>query len=731
MIGWGPILLTCLAVALLALVAIDASSGFHLSGQLGGHSVWASVHNALNATIQWLSHFGVQDWVLMGILVFLLAWAWVRAFAFVRLGTIQIADLTCDDDKLAPAGAKALLQQALGDHGLLPPSGVPSGSPSVASIADAISKAPIPQANWLGPLITLIPWPPSSTAFRISGNLRRTETDDKAPVCFAYELVCIGPQPCVRLGKAEGADPTAAITQASLDIYRAIAEAAPRMYPTWARWHSREALVAYREAVEIEADKRYEDAYKRYMAACSADPDNMIARLRAANCLERMATGASDPDQKLQWQVEALAAYTSIRIRRDAIFEAGFRASVLLSILASEQPEDLMKCPLLEETIARLERATSDPMDPRESWWTTFRRWMRVRRKQARWGRSQPTLNGRLEAIALDEARRARHHLRPFRTLVHHYRLRHRFEPTGRERRQLRKALGVSKLAQKARSEHRRGVRTTAGPSWARKPASLVRQFWWEMIVKWRYLACRWHIAGWTGHYNAACFYALLPRAAGAQDRPRGRGLRRRALKHLEFALDQADGALDCAYVRDEDPDLATLRTNSQRTLTKVLACMCPDELVIHYEGPGADPTWKLRASGDAVNITSDGYAWFDPVSGGDGRAKFRVRVFDENRWLRFEPRCNGGPAGEDPGYEVIPATLVTQEITVRLRTPKVGSEAAMVEAADHELPPPAEMQPPAERAQLTVTTAPGAPTADSGEVPVVHALSVTRTAMT
>ena len=691
--------------------------------------MWAWVHNALNASIQWLSHFGVQDWILVGIVVFLLAWGWVRAFAFVRLGTIQIADLTCDDDKLAPAGAKALLQQTLGDHGLLPPSGVPSGSPSVASIADAISKAPIPQANWLGPLIALIPWPPASTAFQISGNLRRTGTDETAPVCFAYELACTGPHSSVRLGKAEGADPTVAITQASLDIYRAIAEAAPRMYPTWARWHSREALVAYRDAVEIEADKRYEDAYKRYMAACSADPDNMIARLRAANCLERMATGSADQDQKLQWQVEALAAYTSIRIRRDAIFEAGFRASVLLSILSSEQPEHLVTCPLLEETIARLERATSDPMDPRESSWTAFTRWLRRQWKRARRGRWQPTLNGRLESVALDEARRARHQLRPLRTLSHDYRLRHRFEPTGRERRQLRKALGVSKIAQKARSEQRRVVRASAVPSWAWRPASLMRQFWWQMIVKWRYLACRWHVAGWTAHYNAACFYALLPRAAESRIRPRGTGLRRRALKHLEFALDQADGALDCAYVRDEDPDLATLRSKSRRTLTKVLGCMCPAELVIHYEGPGADGIWQLRASGDAVNTTGDGYAWFTPVTAGDGRATFRVRVFDENRWLRFEPRCNGGPASEDPGYEVIPATLLSQEITVRLRMRKAAAEDAALEARNREAQPPAEAQPAGGSAQLTVTTACGAAPAESGEVPVAHALSVTRTA--
>lgn len=696
MIGWAPVLLTFMALALLVIVVVDASAGFGLTGSLKGHAVATALHNAVNAAIQWLSHFGVQDWVLVGLAIYLLAWGWVRAFAFVRLGTIQIADLSCDDDKLAPAGAKAVLQQALGGHGLLPPSGVPSGSPTVASIADVISNAAIPQAKWLGSLVGLIPWPPVATGFQISGNLRRTGDGETAPVCFAYEVICIGPQRSRSLGKAQGADAPEAITAASPDIYRTIAEGAPRLYPPWARWHSSEALVTYLEGIEIERDKRYEDAHERYMAACAADPDNMIARLRAANCLERMATGAVDPDRRRQLQVEALAAYTSIRIRRDTIFEAVFRESVLLSVLASEATEDLQRDPLLQATIARVERAIWDTLDPRSARLTTLTRSMRMRFKHRVRRRLVRSVNGRLETAALEEARRARHQLRPFRTLCHEYRLRGRFEPTGRERRQLRKALGISKMAQKARSEHRRGGGRRDEPSPLRHAASLARQFRWQMIVKWHYLACRWHVAGWTAHYNAACFYSLLPRAE------KETGLRRRALKHLGFALDQADGALDCAYVRDEDPDLATLRQLCRAQLTEVLGRVCQDELVVQYEAPGIGSTWRLRASGAAVSAGNDGYAWFDPVEVADGMATFRVRIFDENRCLRFEARCNGEAAAGDPGYELIPATLTGQTITVHPATGTVDVEG-----------------------QLTVTTAWGAAAGESGDRAVVQALSV------
>jgi hypothetical protein len=719
-IGWGPFLLTGAAAALVVIVAFDASSGFHASAYVAGDRVGAWLHNALNASVQWLSHLGVQDWVLVGIAGYLLAWGWVRAVAFVRLGTIQIAELSCDDDKLAPAAARAVLQQALGELGLLPPSGVPSGSPSVASIADAISKAPIPQANWLGSLIGLIPRPPAAIGFQINGNLGRAGSGEAAPVCFAYELVCTGPRPSVHLGKTVGDDPAAAITKASFEIYRTIGEAAPHVFPTWARWHSTQALLTYREGIEIESDKRYEQAHERFMDACTEDPDNMIARLRAANCLERMATGATDPERKLGWQVEALAAYTSIRIRRPSIFEAGFRASVLMSVLASEPVERLAGNRLLHATLDRFERATAKAVDPHDSSDNELVR-----------PSSQRSLNVRLEAAALNEARRARHQLRPMRTLVREYRLRHRFEPTGRERRQLRKALGVSQMAQKARRERRRVAQPSDAPRWARHAASEARQFWWQTIVKWHYLACRWHIAGWPAHYNAACFYALLPRAELWEGHPRGTRLRRRALRHLELALDQADGALDCAYVRDEDPDLDSLRRHNRQRLTNVLACMCPDEIVIHYRALGADRSWQLRAWGPATKIAPGrDCTWCAPVSAVDGEVTFRVPVFDENCELcfRVEPRSANG-------WKLVPATLLTAEIWVHADGEKPAiydvdeRRLAGVERGEPQLALSFAAEPAAD--QRMVTTAAGAAAGEDGDTEVVHAMSVTRTPIT
>jgi hypothetical protein len=681
-IGWRPLLFTALAAVLLAAVALDASEGFHAAAYATGPAVPTWLHNALNAGVDWIKHLGVLDWILVGTSVYLLAWGWVRALAFARLGTIQIADLTCDDDGLGPTAGKALLQQALGERGLLPPSGVPGGSPTVANIADAISKAPVPQASWLGALLGLIPTPPSSTGFMIAGTLLQTPGQGQSTVQFAYELTCTGPRPSVNLGAATAPDAGKAIVRASREIYRTIGVASPNIYPSWARWCTSDALTTYYEGLGAEQEgSDYATAYVRYLAASELDPDNMLSRLRAANCVERMAAGTHDRLERFALRVQALAAYNSIRVRWPEIFEAGFRASVLMSVLSSEPETVLESDPLLPATLDRYERANAKVIDPHDSPEPPDNP-----PAQPAADPSPKQLCDRLQDAALQEAGRVRRQLRPLWTLRHYKRFRHRFEPTGRERRQLRKALAVSKMAQKARSER---TRLVGRPAAGQRPVSPqrrvelldtaridwgsnLRQMGWRALVRGWYLGARWHVAGWQAHYNAACFYALLPLAERWSTDPRGAKLRDRALEHLRFALDQADDALDCVYVRDEDPDLDTLRRHSRQRFSAVLGRVCQDELVVHYQTPQDGSTWKLRAWGDAVSTDGDGYAYFSSIRSGDGETTFRVRIFDENRPLRFQAWCDGQAAGEDPGWELIPATLVTQEISVHPSTSMV-----------------------------------------------------------
>ena len=669
MIGWRPYLFTALALVVLAVITIDVSAGFHAAHALRGTSAYTWVHNALAAAVAWVSDLGVLDWILVGAVVFLVAWGWVRAAAFARMGTIQIADLTCDDTGLGPAAAKAALQQELGRRGLLPASGVPGGSPSVASIADAISKSPVPQANWLGSLIGLVPWPPSTTAFKISGTLVRSGSDDGAAVELAYELACAGPRPGVQLGTAQGADAEAAIAQAGADIYRRIGQAAPDIYPAWARWQSSAALATYRAGIELEkqADSHgYEEAYERYLEASAQDPDNMLTQLRAANCLERMASQTADAAAKLGLQVQALAAYIAVRIRRPEIFQAGFRASILMSILASTPLEDLEESMQLESTLGRFERATARHIDPHDA---------RNGRLQAPRSASR-SVTQRLESAAIKEARRVRRELRPLQTIVHGKRFRHRFEPSGRERRQMRKALGISKMAQKARREQRRqpaaadedaGLVRRCADALAHVPSEL-RQFGWRVTVDGRYLRGRWHVAGWQAHYNAACFYALLPCATRTTRWWAGAPVRHRALRHLARAVDQASGALDGAYVRDEDPDLEVLRELNPQRFAMLLGHLSPNELVIRYRASGADSRWSLRVWGDATaSRTRTSAPVLAPIRSAGNQLAFRVKLVDQHEKVCFLAYRSGRAIATDPGWEITPSALVTPEVRVDL----------------------------------------------------------------
>ena len=269
-------------------------------------------------------------------------------------------------------------------------------------------------------------------------------------------------------------------------------------------------------------------------------------------------------------------------------------------------------------------------------------------------------------------------------------------------------------------------------PSAPRWPSEL-RQFRWRVIVEWRYLGGRWHVAGWQAHYNAACFYALLPRAERWHGRPRGTRLRRRSsLRHLELALDQAGGALDCAYVRDEDPDLDVAAPPQPPALhQRRSAGMCPDELVIHYQAAGADRTAGSCARGDrrprpspsptphrhrarARAEPEPALTLLSPVSTVTGRVTFRVRIFDENCSLSFAPcshravtrvGAHPGDAGHRGDLRPTPTTRSTAIVDVDA-APRDSSERH----GDHG----------ARR---------GA--GETGESDVVQALSVTRTATT
>jgi hypothetical protein len=609
--------------------------------------VTQAVGNALSAVARIAGEISVIDWILIGLAALLVAWGWVRAAAFARLGTIEIDDLKSDDASQGPSEIRAALQQKLGERGLLPASGVPSGSPTKDNISTAVAGAPIAQAAWLGALIKLIPTPPASTSFKLSGTLSTKLETESGRFGLIYQLVCQGPVVSVTVQEERGPDWSSVIDAASKDIYRLIAEAAPAIYPRWARWSSRDALTRFGDALRAEQapvirpcaagrtqPTPNEAALTLYRAASELDPDNMLARLRAANCLERGASEL-DGEERVARRIEALEAYISVRLRQPTIFSAGYRASVLLSSLADRPPEREQDRHRLLIMLHRLNRERFAPGDDpsRHRWRVVTHRLRRAVRNLLAPELHLDELAAGLNRAANRESRLARHRLRPLWTILNEKRFRHRFEPTGRERRQLRKALGIAKMCIRARRA--RGRR--------RAPVSDLTQLRWRAWVWCRFLAGRSYVAGWQAHYNAACFYALLP-AATDEDAPLGGAqLRRLALKHLRRAIDQADaGELQCLYVRDEDPDLEVLRTYSGEGFKRALGPLCPDELIVHFEPPTKeDLAWRLHVWGDALAPSAKPH-WSTPTIASipEGiELVFRVRIFDENKSLTIIAR--------------------------------------------------------------------------------------------
>jgi hypothetical protein len=129
-------------------------------GLIMSADVAQSINDARGAVTGWLGRFSTVDWVLVAVALILLAWGWVRAFAPARLGTIDIGDLAADSGlpilhSAGAVGIKAELQKQIGERGWLPAGAVPSGSPSVASLAGAVGDAPFAQGKWIADIINL------------------------------------------------------------------------------------------------------------------------------------------------------------------------------------------------------------------------------------------------------------------------------------------------------------------------------------------------------------------------------------------------------------------------------------------------------------------------------------------------------------------------------------------------------------------------------------------------
>ena len=358
--------------------------------------------------------------------------------------------------------------------------------------------------------------------------------------------------------KLEGAATCAADT-----AYLHIIGEAAHLLPLWARWSSGDAFAAYMAAIETMDRNKDDISGAQYLdSAASRESTNLLIRLQFANLLERTVSAHEDEaGRRALKYARALNAYLRVAKLEPTVVEARYRASVLAAMLAS--------CIVKEGAPYLLDVGRALPM---------------IQLPSSPPGGAPD--NGEAAARTLSDLSRSESNavlqlLRPWYTLLRQGRLRHQLEMAGVDRRRLRNTVRISRHC-----------------VWLRERKGQIPWYVAPRVV-WRWLVVRWIVlrsVGWHGHYNAACFDALLYqrrrerwRAAGQADPASGwllRFLQRGALSHLSIALHDSKGALAWEWV-DRDPDLSEVRDEND-----------PDWRIVaeRYRGNGndkpGDPWW-------------------------------------------------------------------------------------------------------------------------------------------
>ncbi len=427
-------------------------------------------------------------------------------------------------------GLTAFLRERVADSGLPPPPLVPTGAPRATALS-AIAASPVPQANFIAKALEALPLPQPSQ-YKLSGTLSKDPTAE----CLSYWLRS-SDQDGSLMQTLKKTKYEQAIEEAAFEVYSHVSTRAERAFPPWARWRSAAALRAYRAGCNAAEQRKWNRAISSLRAAMKKEPANALTRLQVANVYERRAVSmkrdASKPiPLRIQAKeyVRALVAYCEAGRECRWLVQAHYRASVLAGTLAGmcDRPEaveearrGIIACLKLgEEDTAKAEQANG----------------AKLADEIREWADSQSRV-----LLSL---------LRPWYVLVSERRMRTQFEPSAEERRQLKRAVRISRKSMKVRSVgNATGWR--AGSELRYAEAVVRVELFFGLIS-----------VDWQTHYVAACFYALLLKREQyrAGKAARQRRLERRAFSELNDAVQGGGRALPVEWVDEQDPDLKVLR---------------------------------------------------------------------------------------------------------------------------------------------------------------------------
>jgi len=406
--------------------------------------------------------------------------------AATRLGPVEVALLDHDaEDPDTPDvhALTGLFRERLATGGLLPPPEVPAGSPQTNLIA-AVEASGHPQAPWVARVLELVPHPPRSPEYKLSGTVLNANDGTEAPRLRYW----LQPKHTGRslLETASGTSPEAAVCRAAADIFLDISREAVNVFPQWAQWTKRNAFVAYVDGIEARFAEQDERAAWHFKLASARQRANLLPRLQLANLREKQAgmngNGAADPWANAKERARVLRRYLNIGVARSDLVAARYRAGVIAGMLASE-----------------CEVASGDELTPdKEHALGEIGEIVGLKRED---GSAFPPADvaDALHDLAAAEAKDAYQLVGRFQVVFDKHRLRHRYEPAGIERRRLRRTIAISRHTLRVRR-----LRNDPSPKAQRE----VRRR--KLTVRWVHLGLFRASAGWNAHYNAGCFYALL-----------------------------------------------------------------------------------------------------------------------------------------------------------------------------------------------------------------------------
>jgi hypothetical protein len=459
------------------------------------------------------------DWVLLAIAAALLWYVWRRVRWAGALGPVRISDVEGADDTQKRV-LSALLREELTSKGLVPSgTAVPAGSPD-ASVIAAISTSPIAQAGWIGKILeaakAFMPRPREYdvTAVLVDRSaVEARKAKQAGKLCgLTYTLAATGRPPVYDVKAVWADSPRHAVMTAAESIYVRVSQSDGRVFPRWARWSKRDAFESYLEGLKSEdmiADAADEDALgpieaaqKEYKRATAQQPANRLAQLRAANMHEaRAALVNDDVPARRKFEAGALETYVEIIEDVPTLPEAHYRASVLFS---GFDPNPVPYSAAVRSALLRALKLDGEVEDPKI--------WKKAKSRAEEEARTTITL------------------LRWWGVLWKSSRLRNRFEPRGRDRRQFLKAAKISRRC-------------------TRLQLTLVADWWGDVFV-WGAFAGRSDSVGWQAYYNAGCYYAL-------------RGNPKKAIVYLERALADPTNGVTSFWLR-HDPDLTNVQDNAR-----------------------------------------------------------------------------------------------------------------------------------------------------------------------